>query len=264
MYKLLALDIDDTTLCHDGTLSEKNAFAIKEIIKAGGHVVIITGRSRKAAYPVWQMIPCDDVCVCFGGAVTCNMKTGKIISKTEIEPHLLQDLLQFAHRNGLVSQIYIDDDVVTEYENPYTSYYTTYLKLNPVYDGELRNKLIHGIPKMIVYSDPAKTEDTIALFKDRFSDAVEVSASNATLIEINNPASNKGGGLEMLCDSFGIDIKDSVAMGDSLLDKSMIEAAGIGVAVENAQEKVKEAADVIAPDCDSDAVYWVYERYFKA
>lgn len=263
MYKLLALDIDDTTLTREGKLSDKNRRALTELEKRGVYVVIITGRSPKAAYPVFKTIPVNDLCVCFGGAVVRNMRTMETICADEIPPELVNETLEFAYQKGIVSQIYRGDDVVTEFKNPYTDRYIEYLNLNCVICPEIRCTLNTGIPKILCFSEENRLKENIKLFEEHFSGRLKVSASTKNFIELNNPNTDKGRGLEMLCDILNIDIKETVAIGDSLLDVPMIVMAGVGIAVENASDDVKRAADIISPDCDSDAVAWAAERYFS-
>ena len=89
-----------------------------------------------------------------------------------------------------------------------------------------------------------------------------ISSSGRSFIELNNPNADKGAGLEKMCEILNVDSRDTVAIGDSLLDLPMILKAGVGVAVQNAYDEVLNCADVVAPDCDKDAVAWTVERYF--
>ena len=262
--KLLALDIDDTTIRHNGTLSEKNAAAIQSCTNRGIHVVIVTGRSPKGAYPIWEKLPCDEICVTLGGAVIKNMRTGEILDTTCMDPYVLRSALRHAKYLGLISQIYRGDDVFTEYENIWSDKYTEYLKL-PQYKliPDMQNLLHEGITKLLCFSPTDMLMENIASFSDLLGDKIGIAASSKNLIEINSPDADKGTGLMHLCKLLGIDIKDTVAMGDSLLDIPMLRAAGVGIAVKNSQNDVLAIADVIGPDCDDDAVAWAVERYFK-
>ena len=261
--KLLALDIDDTTLCRDGTLSQKNADAIHRVCQSGGHAVIITGRSPLGARHVWEKLPCDDVCVCFGGAVIVNMRTGKVLDEICMDKYVLQKALNHAHALGLVSHIYRDDTVMTEYANEYSDKYVSYLKLPP-YEvvPDIRNMLHEKITKMLCFTETERLWENIESFRSVLGDSAGISSSSKHLIEINDPSADKGAGLLHLCRLLGVDKRESVAVGDTTLDIPMIKAAGVGIAVKNAQPDVLKAADIIAPDCDEDAIAWVAERYF--
>lgn len=262
MYKLLAIDIDDTVLRHDGTLSEENRDAIIRMRNNGVYVVIITGRSPKAARTVWEMLPVDRICVCFGGAVVMDMEKNIRLDATEVAPGLVKEALEFSHELGLVSQIYVGDDVMTEFENPYTERYTDYLGLKTVIEPNIRSLQHRGIPKVLCFSPAEKQGQYLDIFRNKFANRLKISASTKHFIELNHLSSDKGNGLNAVCEMLGVDIKDSIAMGDSLLDVPMIVEAGVGIAVDNASPEVKKSADVICPDCDSNAVAWVAERYF--
>ena len=74
-----------------------------------------------------------------------------------------------------------------------------------------------------------------------------VSSSLPWNIEINSSGATKGKALKMLCAALGIDIRDTLAFGDGTNDQDMIQTAGVGVAMGNAVEEVKQAADWVAP-----------------
>lgn len=261
--KLLALDIDETTLRHDGTISDNNVKAITHVQKNGGHAVIVTGRPPHATYPVWEMLPVDDICVCFGGALIVNMRTDKVLAATYMQPDTVTDILEFAYSLGIVSQIYREDEILTEYENQYSTRYTTYLKLKPcVITPDIRKIKHNNIIKIVCFCAPEDLRTNIDKFKAEFGDSIGVSASAKTLIEINSPQADKGTGILHLCKLLDIPVSETVAMGDSLIDIPMLLKAHIGIAVANAQKEVLKFADIIAPDCDEDAVAWAVERYF--
>ena len=75
------------------------------------------------------------------------------ICADEIPPALVNETLEFAYQKGIVSQIYRDDDVVTEFKNPYTDRYIENLKLNCVICPEIRHTLNTGIPKILCFSE---------------------------------------------------------------------------------------------------------------
>ncbi|MBQ9950215.1 MAG: HAD family phosphatase [Clostridia bacterium] len=261
--KLLALDLDNTTLSLDGSISPENRRAIEYVQNSGGYAVIITGRSPDAALPVWEMLPVHDICSCFGGAVLTDMRKGEIIKSVSMSPVLLKKALDIAHELGLVAQIYQGNKVITEYENPYTDRYMKYLKLKEcIIEPDMRNMLFEDVVKVLCFTPESDLRSNISVFENAFQGELGISASGRSFIEINNPTVDKGTGLMSICKYLGVDIKDTVAMGDSLLDIPMIKSAGVGIAVQNAQDEVLKSADVISPDCDHDAVAWAVERWF--
>lgn len=263
MKKLLALDIDDTTLRRDGTLSEKNRLAIERAKSNGAMVVLVTGRSPKATLPVWKTIPASDICVCLGGAEIINLRSWERLSSIFIEPEHLRYALGVIHEMGLIAQIYRKDDVITEFDNQTSRQYMSYLNLGDIIiEPNVRSVLNEGITKLICFSEADKLDENIYALSRRLDDKLCVSASTNRIIEIHDSMANKGEGLKSLCKLMGIDISDSVAIGDSLIDLPMIKAAGVGIAVKNAHSELLKAADITAPDCDDDAVEWAVERYF--
>ncbi|MFL6556332.1 MAG: HAD-IIB family hydrolase, partial [Bacillus sp. (in: firmicutes)] len=101
-----------------------------------------------------------------------------------------------------------------------------------------------------------KDDETRAIIFNELQAKGEFELSNSTLknIEVNSAGINKAKGLGSVCSRLGIEMKNVMAVGDSLNDLAMIKAAGVGVAMGNAQELVKESADWVTATNEEDGV----------
>lgn len=107
--------------------------------------------------------------------------------------------------------------------------------------------------------------DYLNMIEQELSDItgnMDVSYSSNRFLEFNRKGVNKGEGLKRLAGMLGVDIKDTIAIGDNFNDLPMIKAAGLGVGVANSTEGIIQDCDVITEaDCDHDAVAEVIEKY---
>lgn len=257
---LLALDIDETLTRRDRTLSDANLAAIKRAMESGVIVSIATGRPPNGALSVWKLIGAHPLAVCFGGAVVYDFSSGTRVFSNNMLPELVLEALEFARENDLPAHIYSGENVVAERESPRITKYTEALRLPLVLDADIMKKSWTEIPKVLCFAPVDRTTEYIEMARARFGDRLSVLESSPGFIEFNAPDTDKGTGLMHLADSLGINRKNTIAIGDSPLDVPMIRAAGIGAAVANAHDTAKAAAQVLAPDCDDDAVAWVIDN----
>jgi Cof subfamily protein (haloacid dehalogenase superfamily) len=100
-----------------------------------------------------------------------------------------------------------------------------------------------------------------AELKERFGDCLYVTRSLDNFVEMLNPEANKANGLRRLAEEMGVEMRDVMAIGDGENDVEMVKSAGVGVAMGNGADKIKAAADCVAPANDEDGVAWAVERY---
>lgn len=257
---LLALDIDETLTRRDRTLSEANLQAIDRAKTAGITVAIATGRPPNGAVNIWNAIRPHPHAICFGGAVIHDFSTGNALFCNSIQPELVIQALEFAEKYDLPAHIYSGDHVVCKTLYPRIQKYVTALKLPHIVDPDIASRHWTNIPKVLCFAPIDETKEYIAIARAYFGDSMSVLESSPGFIELNAPNTDKGTGLVHLAESLEIPIENTIAMGDSSLDVPMLRAANIGIAVANANDETRNAASIIAPDCDEDAVAWVIDN----
>ncbi len=260
-YKALFLDIDDTLIGNDRTISPGNLAAIRRAQANGIFVTIATGRGYLGSTKIWKQLNIRGPVVVYGGALIMNTLTDAPMYTADIDPALIREALASAVEWGLHAQVYQGDTVIFAQENAFTKHYTAVLNLPFIVDPAVHEKEWHNVPKVLVYAKPGEEEaEMVTRFSERFAGRLEVASSKPGFIELNRFGSNKGTALlhtaELLC----IDREETVAVGDNTLDLQMVQMAGLGVCVENGQQVVKDIADVIAPACEQDGVAWVIDH----
>ena len=125
----------------------------------------------------------------------------------------------------------------------------------------MKEEIKEGAAKVIILKHPdesAKIKDKLA---KELGDEYEVAMSKPFFIEVNDKGISKGASLDSLCKKLGLTNENVMALGDGLNDLSMIEFAGLGVAVENGNSILKEAADFISKSNDEDGFAYAIEKF---
>lgn len=258
-YKLLALDIDGTLLNSRREITPRVRQAIRKAVEAGTMVLLATGRMYRAMRTINESLGLTMPCMVYGGGQI--VKDGKIIYECALEPDLTHDVLQWAHETGRHAQVYIGNDFVYEKENEYAREYAEFCGFPGVADPGILERMDIQTPKMLMISEAENVARWKEEAKERYGDRLKIAVSNPRFLELNNPQTSKGAALDFLAKSLGLTADNCIAMGDATLDLPMIEYAGLGVAMENADDWTKSKADFICPSNDEDGVAYVIERF---
>lgn len=245
MYKLLALDLDGTLLNDDEKISQRNAQAIRQLVAQGTHVCIATGRGYPSAVPFAKQLELDTPLVTVNGAEIWATPTS-IYRRTLLDADYVRQLHQFARS--------LEDCWFWAYTTE--GIYNLAGWIEPADDYDSHQWLKFGF----------YTENTQLLHQiyTKLCEWPELEITNSSPYnwEVNATGVSKATAIEQLCTLLNVTMAEVVVMGDSLNDIAMIKAAGLGVAVGNAQDAVKEVADVVVVDNNDHAVAYVIEHYF--
>ncbi|MDL2225797.1 Cof-type HAD-IIB family hydrolase [Eubacteriales bacterium OttesenSCG-928-M02] len=258
-YRLLALDIDGTLLNSKGEITPRVREAIKRAVDVGCTVLLATGRMYRAMVQINESLGLSAPCMVYGGAQI--VKDGKVLYESPLPSALAHEFLDWAADVRLHAQVYVYDDFLYEKENQYSREYADFCKFPGVEFPHLRSMHTIWTPKILGIGEPDDIDRFEIMAKERFSDRLNISRSKPRFLEINNPATSKGVALDYLAKSLGLTAENCIAMGDATLDLPMIEYAGLGVAMENADAVTKKSADFICPSNDADGVACVIEQF---
>lgn len=261
MYKLLALDIDDTLLTKKRELTEGNKAAIERAKEAGVHITLATGRSFTGAKRVSDALSIKGPMINYGGAVITDIESGEPIFFEEMDADRIIELLELAREIGIHAHIYRDDTVISEVRNEWVKGYTGILSLPLKIEPEIRNIRWTRIPKVLFITQPDHADELIPELKKKYEGVLKVSGSTAGYIEFNNLGFDKGSALKRIADGMGIKQSEVAAAGDNTLDAEMIQWAGLGAAMGNAKDLIKEIADVVLPSCEEDGIAYFIDNY---
>lgn len=237
--KLIALDIDGTLLDENGIISEANRETIAEAQEKGVSIVLSTGRSILACREIAESLHLSSYLVTANGSEIWDC-SGNLVERRVLHADHIQMMWELAQKHKIYFWAITSDKIWRE-EFPVDISAHQWLKFGfDMDDDELRNNMIEQLSK---YHE------------------LEISNSSPTNIEINAIGVNKAAGLMKVCHRLRISMNEVLAIGDSLNDIAMIKEAGCGVAMGNAQDIVKEAADWITGTNMEDGVSQAIRRW---
>jgi Cof subfamily protein (haloacid dehalogenase superfamily) len=263
--KMLALDLDDTLLRSDLTISHRARNAIKRAEAAGVTVVLASGRAPAAMEQFSRhlgMHKRPGYLVCKNGTVIRESRTGGTVYEKmlDIEPALTAyDLVD---AEGFAIQIYEDDILYVSRYNEFTEYDQKLTGLRQMVAENFRDMIRRGCHKLLIPGDPLLLAPLETLLRSVLGGEITLFTSKPYFLEILPAHTDKGSALEKISGYLGIKQEEVLAIGDSMNDEAMIRWAGMGVAMVNGDERIKNIADLITEKTnDDDGVAEVIENY---
>ena len=264
-YKLLAIDIDGTLIKSDQTISPRTRTALIKAQEQGVRVVITTGRPTFGAAPFADELRLADFnsyVISFNGSEIWNWATKELIHSVLLDKDIKPYAYTCAKQNGFQILAYIGQNVVAEDpNNEYVKFSSTRNKM-PV--RPVQNFLTdtdNAQPKFLIVGDPEPLHTLELKMSEHLQGKAEVYRSEPFFLEVVPHGIDKATGLSVLCAKLGIPQSSIIAFGDGFNDVSMIEYAGMGVAMGNAQQVVKNNADYITLSNEADGIAEVIEKF---
>lgn len=267
MYRLLATDIDDTLLAPDGSLPEANRKALFELHAAGVSIVFCSGRAdvsiRNIASSILPLAD-DEYLISFNGARVVTADSRRIVTRRYVPHEAVERIAEYSRRNGLYLQGYEGDDFLVEQEIDWTSRYAQATNTEYRVVPSLASELTEGSPKLLIIGDHDLLESHLEGLAAAAGE-VRMVFSKPHYLEIVAGGVDKGSALTALASTLAIPIEETLAVGDAANDVEMLRAAGLGVAVANAREEARAAANVVLDsDSASGAMEEIARRFFKS
>lgn len=259
--KLVALDMDDTLLSRGLTVSPRTAEAIRRSVAQGVTVTIATGRMYRSALPYALQLGLDVPLITYNGGLIRNCQSGETLYHQPLDEAVAHEVLALFRDKGWYIQSYVNDTLYVPERNEKARYYETLSGVPTVALGDDFYTMSGAPTKMLVLSDVDQLDEITRTVRHLFADRLNVTRSKPTYLEITHPKVNKGEALDFLVRRLGITREQVMAVGDSQNDLDMIQYAGWGVAVSNAADNVKAAAQAVTGHHDAEGVAEAIEQY---
>ncbi|MFW5839465.1 MAG: HAD-IIB family hydrolase [Planctomycetota bacterium] len=264
-YELIALDVDGTLLDADGCIPPAVALALKKLERAGVRICLATGRSYIETQPVWKQLslagPYQPM-VLVGGALVSEPDTGRTLWQKTVAPEVLREYAADLQGRGFSVLASVDPwrygydyhtAVGADYEDVQTRWFGQMdVKIRTCQSFQSLTELPAAIRLNSLVSD-RQGRQLLEELQDHFGDRLNLHVIHApnygvTVLEAFSPGADKAAGLRYIAQGLSIPMGRIVAIGDDVNDLAMIRAAGLGVAMPNAKDFVKQAAGVVAED----------------
>lgn len=265
MYKLVAIDMDGTLLKGDKTISERTKSAIKSAREKGVTVVLATGRPIEGVSRYLEeldMYTDKDYVLSYNGALVQKTKSKESIAKIALDGsdlHYLKKLSDelgvnihaFSEKIGLITP---KNSKYTEVEANINNIEIHEMNIDDISDDEV-------MIKIMMIDEPEVLGPAIEKLPKEVFEKYTVVRSTPYFLEFLNKEVNKGVGVEMLAKNLGVRREEIITLGDAGNDLHMIEYAGLGIAMGNAFDEVKEAANYITDTNENDGVAKAIEKF---
>ena len=267
MYKIIVSDLDETLLNSSKSVSEQDKAAIRAVREMGVRFVPASGRGYRSMDKTLKELGlygrAGEYVVSFnGGAITEN-RGNRLLHFQGIPFSTAEELYRRGFGYDVCIHVYTIDTVyVYNFTQSEKAFLRGRMEVVEVQDRNLDFLRGQDIVKCLYMNTDHAYLEQIARDLSGITGDMDVSYSSNRYLEFNQKGVNKGSGLRKLAELLGVDMKDTIAIGDNYNDLTMIQAAGLGVGVGNTVEELKPLCDyVTAADCDHSAVAEVLHKF---
>lgn len=267
MKKIIFSDLDGTLLTDDKQISPGNRVAIRSMTAAGHSFVIATGRPFESAYKISEELGLNgEGCyiVSYNGSHVYDCYRKRALLDKKLSMETVRELFGFAWSAGLYAQTYQNGEILTRERTEELDFYERNTNLPGHPREDVLDFLTKEPNKVIIIN--LNDHERLVHFQEELGawakGKCRLTFSNSQYLEVIAEGVSKQTGIEFLMEHLGVGLADTIAVGDEANDIEMIEAAGVGVAVQNASAAAKEAADYVTHlSNNEDAIAEVIEKF---
>lgn len=268
--RLVALDLDGTVFNDQKEITPRTLAAIQSALQKGVVVLPATGRTVAGVPEQFIKIPGVRYALTSNGASVVDLQTQEKLVTLPFDAALAQRAYDVVAPFGGMMSIFIDGNSYTTSENAENSidmvppnlrdyFRTTRIEVPDMH--ATMQQYPNDVEKFSIMYRTEAERNAAWQAVAKACPEIEITSSLERNMELNAPGISKGRGLMALAERLGLALDEVMAVGDSGNDLTMLEAAGLGVAMGNATEEIKQAADVITADNNHDGVAEAIEKY---
>lgn len=261
--KLVAIDLDDTLLDSGLKIADNCLQAISQVQQKGILVTLATGRMYPSALPYARQLQVDVPLITYQGALVKNSLSKEILYFHPLPAQPATEIIHFFRQAGVHYHSYLEDQICMESLTPEGRYYESISGIKPVLVNDLLNICSSGKAMKImgITKDEKLLRNMEQELKDRYGNSLNITRSKPFFLEVMAREANKADALRVVAAHYQIERNQVMAIGDSYNDIEMIAWAGVGVAMGNAWEAVKAAADFVTCSNDEEGVAEALRKY---
>ena len=288
MYKLVAIDLDGTLLDSYGQISEKNKTTIQNAISKGTKIVLTSGRGTMSVKNFASEIGADEYMICGNGAIVYDLKQEQIVYEKFLSQKKVLQLIKICEENSIYYSIYTERGIIAKTlnynvlfynhenaskpDNKKTNIYLTedvyqyilnrkendYTKITVCDDN---NIIFNSIIRKLRTINGIDVLDVGHMTRKLLKFGTEVYSIEYFYTEITNENTDKWNAIKFLINKLGISKDEVMAIGDNVNDQTMLENAGMGVAMANSAPYIQKMGKVVTDTNNNDGVAKAIEKY---
>ena len=268
-YKLLVLDVDGTLLNDEREISKRTLAALLKVQQMGVRIVLASGRPTYGLMPLAKTLELGNYggfVLSYNGCQIIKAQNGEILFERRINPEMLPYLEKKARKNGFAIFTYHNDTLITDSpDNEYIKNEALLNNLKIIKEDEFSTAIDFAPCKCMLVSD--KEEALIELeqhWEKRLAGTLDAFRSEPYFLEVVPCGVNKANTLGALLEHLGVTREEVIAVGDGVCDVTMLQLAGMGVAMGHSQDSVKVCADYVTASNEEDGVALAVEKLILA
>lgn len=261
--KLIACDLDGTLMGETRLIPQRTRWAVQRAMEQGGLVTIATGRGYAPTARFAQDLGVNAPLICYQGALIQSHRDGTIIHSDTIPVDVAREVIKFSQARQLNGQVYLDDGrAYADQVDSVAARLADVAQVPVTGVGDLAQWLDRPPLKFLFFIERQEAiPGLVRALQAECNGRVQVVRSWHQLVEVTGPNVSKGEALARLAAYLGVPQAATMAVGDQDNDVSMINWAGLGVAMGDASPAAKAAADVVAPPLAGAGAAWAIERF---
>lgn len=260
-YKMIVSDMDGTLLRSDCTLSEKNKVSIRRAVENGVKFVLATGRPIQGVRSYAEELGLSGVVITYNGAVVVDLPSEEILYEETMDKHDAELSLRLGDEYDTTMCIWSRGRLFVNKMNERAEDYMKISGVEPILATDYSAILKDGITKILWYDHPEMIGKMPFIMEEKGFLSTTFCLSRPYFLEFFSSRASKAAALSRVCEICGITPSDVIAIGDAPNDLSMLEFAGLGIAMENALEEVRSVVCEVTRSNDNDGVAAVIEKY---
>lgn len=268
-YKLLVLDVDGTLLNSEKEISRQTLATLLKVQQMGVRIVLASGRSTFGLRHLIEKLELKNnngYLLSYNGAQVIDVKNDKVLFEKRIDPAMIPYLEKKAKKNGFGIFTYHKDLIITTHpENQHIRNEAILNGMEILAVDNLSAAVDFSPCKCVLVSDHEK--ELISLkdhWRKRLAGVLDVYRSEPFFLEVVPEFIDKGNTLGVLIEMLGVKAEEVIAIGDGRRDFSMIQMAGLGIAMGNAQDSIIACADYVTESNDKDGVALAVQKHIIA
>lgn len=289
MYKIVAIDLDGTLLNSFGEITPNTKEVLKKAIEKGVQVVLASGRPVSAIENIANEIGAEEYLISGNGALVYDIKEKKIVYDKFLSKEQVLEIVDICEENSIYCNVYTEQEVVAKSLNYNVLFYhkenakkpegkrtninivlnlrkhieelsadSKFLKVTVCDPNRL---IFNGIIRKLRNIETIDVLDVSHMSRKTIKDGTDDVQIEYFYTEITNKNVNKWSAIEYLLEKENIKPEEVMAIGDNVNDKEMIQNAGLGVVMGNSSPQMKEMADVVVSDNNSDGIVEAVEKF---